>query len=154
MKLLTVSAPLFCALVAAGCASVGVIDNGKAELLRVDREWATIASEGKDAERIVSFWSEDATVTPAGAPVIHGKLAIRSFVQQSLATPGFRIGWHPDQASVSADNTMGYTMGQNTTTFPGPDGKPMTVVGRYVTVWRRESGGAWKCVADIWNSGS
>ena len=153
MKLLGAVTTLVFGLLITGCATVPSTGGGKEDLLRVDREWAAVASEGKDVERIVSFWSEDATITPSGAPVIDGKLAIRTFVQQSLATPGFHISWRPEQAAVSADGTMGYTSGKNTTTFPGPDGKLMTVIGRYVTVWRREPGGAWKCVADIWNSG-
>jgi ketosteroid isomerase-like protein len=108
---------------------------------------------GKDVERIASFWTDDATITPPGAPPVVGKAAIRTFVEQSLATPGFHIGWTPAQASLSADGTLGYTTGTNTTTLPGQDGKLMTVTGRYVTVWRRDASGAWKCVADIWNSG-
>ncbi|HJW47044.1 MAG TPA: DUF4440 domain-containing protein [Lysobacter sp.] len=123
----------------------------KEELLRTDREWAAAASEGKDVERIVSFWSDDATITPPGGPPVIGRAAIRTFVEQSLATPGFHIGWTPAQAFVSADGTMGYTTGTNT--LPGSDGKLIAVTGRYVTVWRRDASRAWKCVADIWNSG-
>lgn len=152
MKLIGV-AILVLGLLGSGCVSVPRTVDYKEQLLRADREWAAAASEGKDAERIISFWSDDATITPVGAPIIRGKAAIRSFVQQSLATPGFHIGWRPEQASVSLDGTMGYTTGENTTTFPGADGKLLTVTGRYVTVWRRDPSGAWKCVADIWNSG-
>jgi ketosteroid isomerase-like protein len=139
--------------VAAGCASIASVERDREALLRVDREWAAVAAEGKDIERIVSFWSEDATVFPAGAPVVRGKPAIRAFVQESLATPGFHISWHSDQASVSADGTLAYTTGTNALTVPGPGGKLMTVAGRAVAVWRRLPGGEWKCVIDIWNSG-
>lgn len=152
MKLPGVAILVF-ALLISGCTSIPGTGDAREDLLRTDRAWAAVASEGKDAERIISFWSDDATITPAGAPVISGKVAIRNFVNQSLATPGFHIGWRPKQASVSMDGTMGYTTGENTTTFPGTDGKLMTVTGRYVTVWRRDPSGAWKCVADIWNSG-
>ena len=125
----------------------------KEVLLRVDREWAAAAAEGKDVERIVSFWSDDATVFPSGAPVVQGKPAIRAFVQESLATPGFHISWRSDQASVSADGMLGYTTGTNALTVPGPGGKLMMVAGRSVAIWRRRPGGEWKCVIDIWNSG-
>jgi hypothetical protein len=33
----------------------------------------------------------------------------------------------------------------------GPDGTPVTVDGKAVTIWRREKDGSWKCVVDIWN---
>ena len=137
----------------AGCTTVSSAEGNKEALLRVDREWAAAAAEGKNVGRIVSFWSDDATVYPAGASLVQGKAAIRAFVQQSLVIPGFQISWRSDQASVSADGTMGYTTGTNALTVPGPDGKLMTIAGRSVAVWRRLAGGEWKCVIDIWNSG-
>ncbi len=152
MKLIEVTALVFGPVIL-GCSSIPSASSSGEELLRTDREWSAVASEGKQVERIVSFWSDDATITPPEAPLVSGKVAIRKFVEQSLATPGFHIGWTPAQAFVSKDGTMGYTAGSNTTTLPGPDGKLMTVTGRYITVWRRDSAGAWKCVADIWNSG-
>jgi ketosteroid isomerase-like protein len=138
---------------AAGCATVSNGEREKEALLRVDREWAAAAAEGKDVERIVSFWSDDATVFPAGGPVLHGKAAIRAYVQESLALPGFQISWSSDQASVSADGTLGYTTGTNSLTVPGPDGTLFTGAGRGVAVWRRLPGGEWKCVVDTWNFG-
>lgn len=152
MKVFGISILVF-GILSSGCASVPGPEVIRQQLLRADGNWATVASEGKDVERIVSFWSDDATITPAGGPIISGKVAIRNFVEQNLATQGFHIGWRPEQASVSTDGTMGYTTGENTTTFPGADGRLATVVGRYVTVWRRDPPGEWKCVADIWNSG-
>jgi ketosteroid isomerase-like protein len=138
----------------AGCAALPSADRDPESLLRVDREWAAAAAEGKDLDRIVGYWSDDATVFPAGAPVIHGKAAIRDYVRQSLAIPGFHITWHTDQVTISADGTMAYASGVNAITVPGPDGKPITLSGRGVTVWRRTAAGEWKCVVDIWNAGA
>jgi len=39
----------------------------------------------------------------------------------------------------------------NETTLTGPDGKPMTIGGRGVTVWRRGADGQWRRAVDIWN---
>ena len=135
-----------------GCATASNHEQERAALLRVDEAWASAASEGKNVERIVSFWSDDATVYPAGAPVVRGKAAIRNFVQESLAVPGFHISWHSDTAVLSNDGTMAYTTGENAITIPGPDGQLSTITGRGVAVWRRSLGGEWKCVVDIWNS--
>ncbi len=140
-------------VLAFGCATARNGERGGEALLEVDRAWAAAASEGKDLERILSFWSDDATVFPPGSPVVQGKPALRSFVQQSLSTPGFHISWRSDKASVSADGTMGFTTGTNALTVPGPDGKVITIAGRSVSVWRRLPGGEWKCVIDIWNAG-
>lgn len=90
---------------------------------------------------------------PAGAPIISGKAAIRDYVTQSFATPGFKISWKTLDATVSDDGTMGYTTAESTITFPGADGQPVTETGRGVAVWRRDPSGAWKCVYDAWNHG-
>jgi ketosteroid isomerase-like protein len=125
----------------------------EAALLERDREWAAAASEGRDVERIVSFWSDDAKVFPPGAPVIEGKPAIREFVTGSLSIPGFHITWETAEAVVAPGGEMGYTIGWNQITMPDADGNLRTEKGRGVAIWRREPGGAWRCVIDIWNSG-
>ncbi|MEK6374751.1 MAG: DUF4440 domain-containing protein [Acidobacteriota bacterium] len=150
----TTTGLILIALFLTACATATSSSRERDTLLAVDREWAAAASEGKDVERIVSFWSDDATVYPPGAPVVHGKAAIRDFVRQSQAIPGFHITWHSDHAWLSDDGTLGYTTAENAVTVPGPDGKLVTIKGRGVSIWRRDAGGQWKCVIDIWNSGA
>ncbi len=148
-----IAAFLACVFLVSGCASIPSASNTRAELFRTDQEWAAAASEGKDVDRVASFWSDNATIAPAGAPLVVGKAGIRGYVALSFATPGFHINWKTLEATVSDDGTMGYTTDDSTTTFPGPDGKLMTVASRGVAVWRRDSTGTWKCVYDIWNHG-
>ena len=140
-------------LLVTGCMSVPAGDREKDALAQRDRDWAAVATQGRDIDRILSFWSEDATIFPPSTPAVHGKSAIRDYIHKSLAIPGFQISWHPTSAAISADGTFGYTVGENAVIVPGPDGKLITIAGRYATVWRRDQGGDWKCVVDIWNSG-
>lgn len=118
-----------------------------------DREWAAVASEGRDVERILSFWADDAKVFPPGAPVVEGKQAIREFVIGSLSTAGFRISWETDEVVVAPGGNLGYTTGRNQITMPDDSGNLRTESGRGVTVWRRDPDGEWRCVIDIWNVG-
>jgi ketosteroid isomerase-like protein len=122
-----------------------------AALLKRDAEWAEAASTGKDVERILSFWGDDALVLPPGQPLVEGKEAIRAFVAQSLKIPGFKIHWVSEKISFSPDGQLAYMRGTNETTLTGPDGKLMTVRGRGITVWRRDPDGQWRCIIDIWN---
>lgn len=121
------------------------------QLLQRDAEWAQAAAEGKDVNKIVSYWSEDAVVIPQGQPAAEGKEAIRAFVEQSLRVPGFKIHWVSEEVSFSPDGKLAYMRGTNSMTVPGPDGAPISLVGRGITVWRREPDGQWRCVVDIWN---
>src|SRR5947208_9894279 len=50
------------------------------KLLRRDAEWADLATAGKDVEKVVSYWTEDAVLIFPGQPVLEGKAAIRAYV--------------------------------------------------------------------------
>jgi ketosteroid isomerase-like protein len=135
-----------------GCVTSPPDTSGADALRDRDLAWAAVAAEGRNIDAIVSFWSDDAIVIPPGSPEFRGRAAIREYVKKSLAIPGFRIRWSPSRVVVSSDGELGYTTGENAVTFSGPDGKSTTINGRYMTVWRRERGGEWKCVVDIWNT--
>ena len=135
-----------------GCAMVQFDPVSESEkLLRRDAEWAQLASAGKDVERIVSYWSDDAIVIPQGQPVVEGKAAIRAFVTSSLQIPGFKIHWVSEKATFSPDGRLAYMHGRNTMTVPGANGSLVTLAGRGITIWRLEPDGQWRCVVDIWN---
>jgi ketosteroid isomerase-like protein len=113
-----------------------------------------VAHASNDVEKILSFWTDDAKVFPANAPVVQGKPAIRAYVTESLKIPGFRITWRPDAAVIGRSGDLGYTTGENSVSMQAANGTLATFPGRYVTIWRKEPDGRWKCVIDIWNSGS
>jgi ketosteroid isomerase-like protein len=123
----------------------------RTQLLQRDAEWAAAASEGRDVERLVSYWTDDAVVLAPGLPAVVGKAALRRNVQDSLQIPGFRITWTSTDATFSPDGNLAYLFSQNAVTMNAPDGTPTTTEGRAVTIWRRESDGEWRCAVDIWN---
>ena len=140
------------ALVLAGCQSPGfdaAIERQK--LLERDAEWAAVASAGADVEKTISYWSDDAAIIAPGQPVIEGKEAIRAFVTRSFQTPGFGIRWKSDRVTFSPDGKLAYLQGTSAMTVPGPAGRPVTLPGRGITIWRLDADGQWRCVVDIWN---
>jgi len=134
-----------------GCAKKVDLETERAEILRIDKEWASVAAEGRDLERIVSFWADDAIVFPPRAPAVVGKDAIRQYVAGSLEIPGFSVGWESTQVTVSRSGDFAYAIGKNHFTFNDTEGNPITSYGKSVTVWRKDADGNWKCVIDIWN---
>lgn len=138
-------------LAGAACAPAGAGSaHAAAEIRTLDAEWSE-AAQARDLERILSFWSEDAIVYPPGSAALVGKPAIREYVEKSFQIPGFGISWKTDQVVVAASGDLAYGTGTNRVTFHGPDGKPTTVEGKTVTVWRKQKDGSWKCAIDIWN---
>ena len=94
----------------------------QAKLLHRDAEWADLASVGKDVDKIVSFWSDDAVLIFPGQPVLEGKPAIRAYVEASLKTPGFKIHWVSEKPAFSPDGKLAYMRGTDKLTVPEPDG--------------------------------
>ena len=128
------------------------LEHEKSQLLRRDAEWAALALEGRDVDRILSYWTDDAVVLPPGQPAVSGKAALREYVQRSLQIPGFRISWESTDAYLSPDGHLAYLFSRNTVTLNAADGLPATTYGRAVTIWRRDAEGEWRCAVDIWNA--
>ena len=123
----------------------------QAKLLHRDAEWADLASAGKDIDKIVSFWSDDAILIFPGQPVLEGKPAIRAYVEASLKTPGFKIHWVSEKPAFSPDGKLAYMRGTDELTVPGPGGTTTTLHLRGISVWRWDADGQWRCVVDISN---
>jgi len=123
-------------------------------LLERDAQWAAAVAEGRDVERILEFWTDDALVYPPGFPPVAGKAALRAYVHASLAIPGFRITWASSDVRLSPDGQLAYMLSENIVTAPDPTGHLATSRGRAVTIWRREPDGEWRCSVDIWNPGA
>jgi ketosteroid isomerase-like protein len=121
------------------------------KLLRQDADWADLAAVGKDVDKVVSYWSDDAVVVFPGQPVIKGKAAIRAYVTSCFQTPGFKIHWVSKDPTFSPDGKLAYMFGTDEATVPGPNGVQVTLHSRGISVWRLESDGQWRCVADVSN---
>jgi ketosteroid isomerase-like protein len=122
-----------------------------AKLLKIDAEWADLASDGKDVEKIISYWSDDATLMFPGQPIIKGKAALRAYVTESVKTPGFKIHWKSEKPVFSPDGKMAYMPGTDEVTVPGPQSSLMTLHYRGISIWRHDADGQWRCVVDISN---
>jgi ketosteroid isomerase-like protein len=121
------------------------------KLLRRDAEWSDLATAGKDVEKVVSYWSDDAVLIFPGQPVLEGKAAIRAYVTASFNTPGFKIHWVSQKPVFSPDGRFAYMRGTDEATIPGPNGGTMTVHSRGISIWRLDSDDQWRCVVDISN---
>ena len=136
----------------AGCSAPVDTQAEGARLMETSREWSR-AAQSRDIDRILSFWAEDAVVIGPGQPELRGKAAIRDYLRQSFAIPGFRVSWEPLSATVSESGDVGWLLERTRVTMNGPDGRPATQDYRAVTIWRKQADGQWRNVVDISNEG-
>src|SRR6266567_8148207 len=117
----------------------------------LDAQWSAAAG-AKDLDKTVAFYSEDAIVLPTNAPAATTKEAIRNTWKDLLASPGLAISWKTTKVEVAKSGDIAYTTGTYELTMNDASGKPVPDHGKYVEVWKKQSDGKWKVVADIWNS--
>jgi len=120
-----------------------------AKLLQRDVEWADAATAGKDVDKIVSYWTDDAVLIESGMAPIEGKAAIRAFIARAIATPGFKIHWVSRDPVLSPDGRMGYLRMTTETIIPRAKGGSMTLHLQGYTIWRIDTDGEWRCVVDF-----
>jgi ketosteroid isomerase-like protein len=140
-------------VVSAGCETRADVGAATRELLETDRAWAELVDANGPVDSIVGYWTSDARVVLTGQPVVVGSEAIRTMIAESQRIPGFHISWTPDSAVVSPHGDFGYTYGTNRITAPDSAGALRTAQGRYITVWRKDPDGRWRCTFDISNEG-
>ena len=124
------------------------LSDEQAAIRRTDADWLTAAAS-HDVNRALPFWADDATILVPGAPPIVGKEAIRKYVTESFATPGFSITWKTEKVEISQSGDLAYSTGTNRVSLNGPDGKSLTEEGRGVTVWKKQTDGSWRCALDV-----
>ena len=121
----------------------------KTLLLEADARWAE-AARRRDAEAILSYWSDDAVMVGAGMGPVQGKQALREMVEGSIGQEEFAVDWTSAEAVVSDDASMGYVRGEMRLHVEDPERGWTDLVGPNLTVWRRDrDAGDWHCVMDM-----
>ena len=118
-----------------------------------DADAATLkAAQANDVNGAVANYADDADWLPPNASMVHGKTAIRAGWAKLVGNPGFTIDWQINKLEVGRAGDLAYTIYAYQMTLDGADGKPVTDQGKDMAVWKKQLDGAWKMVADTFNS--
>jgi ketosteroid isomerase-like protein len=87
-------------------------------------------------------------------PVITGKDAIRTALKPMLDDPNFSLTFQTTTAEASKGGDFVYALGTYAQTFSDPKNPKRTISdkGKYLTLWRKQTDGVWRAVADMINS--
>jgi len=110
------------------------------------------AAQANDVDGAVANYANDADWLPPNAPIVHGKTAIRAGWAKLIGSPGFTIDWQINRMEVARAGDLAYTVYVYQMAVDGANGKPITDQGKDMAVWKRQSDGAWKIVAETFNS--
>jgi len=117
----------------------------------LDAKWSAAAG-AKDVDKTVSYYAESAVVMPPNASAATTRESIRSAWKEMLTAPGASISWKATKVEVAKSEDLAYVSGTYQATMTDASGKPVNDHGKYVVIFKKQTDGAWKVVADIWNS--
>ena len=114
-------------------------------------EWAKVAA-AKDLEKTLSYYAEDASMFPPNAPVVTGADARRKMWTALLAPAELVFSNAATKVEVARSSDLAYETGTFEESFKDAQANPVKVVGKYVVVWKKQPGGQWKAIIDIFNT--
>lgn len=121
----------------------------EAQVIRgLDAALSKAAQDG-DADAFGSFFAEDATQLPPGAPPLRGRDAIRGAVAGLLGA-GADLRFETLEVKVSASGDMAFSRGMWYLNLETTEG-PAEDRGSFIEVWEKNEG-EWSITNDIFNS--
>jgi ketosteroid isomerase-like protein len=117
----------------------------------LDEQWSATAAKN-DLDGTVGFYSDDAVLLPPNATLAADKKSIRES-WSGLLGPNTDVSWKATKVEVARSGELGYLYGTYQLSIKDPKGAPpITDKGKILEVWRKQSDGKWKCIADTYNS--
>lgn len=127
------------------------LKQGREKLRDAELSFASAAAGRAAADAIVASYTDDVILLIGGKALITGREAARAAISQSLPSRG-TTRWRPVRLDVSADATLGYSFGYTELDVAASsDSAARTVVGKYLSLWRRQPDGSWKVAVQVRN---
>lgn len=124
----------------------------EAAIRSASADWSK-ASQAKDLDKATSYYADDAIFFVNNGAKVKGKDAIKLAWKQELATPGPGLTFETTYVEVARSGDLAYEYGTYDEKTEASKGKVKEEKGKYVVVWKKQTDGSWKAVADIDNIG-
>jgi uncharacterized protein (TIGR02246 family) len=113
---------------------------------RFTRDWEVAFDQGA-ARAMAGCYADEARLIASQSPTVEGRSAIEHFWQAACEhAKSVSLKRTVELQHLESVDNLGYARG--IVTLQAADSPTQTVV-RYVTVWKREADGAWRCIVDI-----
>ena len=104
----------------------------------------------RDAERILSHYSEDATLSIPNMPPAVGREAIRETVKEIVRDGNLTFTFEPQRVEVAKSGDYGYAEGPYSLTMTDlVNKKAATDQGTFLRVYRKQLDGGWRVLRDM-----
>lgn len=117
---------------------------------QLDAEFMKAASAKNAASLVKAFYAPDAVLMPPNHPIVEGRANIQRFLQGLIDSGLTSI--KIETTTIAGVGDLAYGRGRYSLTISPSSGAPVQDAGKFVVVYRRQASGAWRAVADIFNS--
>ncbi len=121
----------------------------EATIRKSAEEWAQHWN-AKDLEKLTALYAADAVVMPPNHEAVRGRAAIHEFFKGVLAG-GVTDILHAATA-VKASGNQAYVLGRYSLSVPQKDGSAKQDRGKFLHIWERQPGGAWRITVGAFSS--
>ena len=127
-------------------------DKYKAQIEKINKEMVTAMLSG-NAEKTLSFYTDNVISMPNYDKMLEGKDALRKS-NEAMAKAGWKVtAFEPVTLKVMSYEKTITEIGTYKISFSmeGME-KPITDVGKYLTIWEKQSDGSLKIKIETWNT--
>jgi ketosteroid isomerase-like protein len=121
------------------------LSQGVIQLMELEGRFAQAVAEG-GGKAFATWFADDALTLNNGQPAVMGRAAIAA--KANWNPKEYQLSWVPEGAQMGPSNDMGFTWGHYEGHTKDKNGQPVTISGRYITVWKKMPGGDWKVAMD------
>jgi ketosteroid isomerase-like protein len=101
---------------------------------------------------VFAHFLDDANVLAPDMPMARGKEACVAIFAALEALPEYSLSWKAEIAEVGGAADLGYTIGPYHMEYQDPEGNPVIIDGKFMTIWKKQADGAWKIAVDMFNT--
>jgi len=123
----------------------------EAAIRAASAEWAKVAA-GKDLEKTLSYYADEASMFPPNAPIATGADARRKTWTALFSPTELVFSNAATKVEAARSGDLAYETGTFEESFKDAGGQPVRVTGKYVVVWKKQANGQWKAAVDIFNT--
>ena len=118
---------------------------GKMFLFDLEARFAKEVLE-RGGAAFAEWFAEDGVALGNGQAPVVGRVAIAKSAAWDPKV--YQLTWTPTDAVMGPSGDVGYTWGHFEGHSKDANGNPVTITGRYITIWRKQPDGNWKVVLD------
>jgi ketosteroid isomerase-like protein len=121
------------------------LNPGKALLFDLEARFARDVLE-RGGAGFAEWFAEDGVALGNGKAPLVGRVAIQKSANWEPQV--YQLTWTPTDAQMGPSGDEGFTWGHYEGHSKDVNGNPLTVTGRYITIWRKQADGSWKVELD------